>query len=396
MTARRTGNTLLRFGVALVSVLIFFVGGEIVVRQLDLIDRLNAYPRRLYIPTEHPDLPYRLRPGFRTTHTGRPLSVRVNRHGLRGAEIDDEPAPGVHRLMVLGDSVVYGFALPEASSFPVQLGSTLAETCDQPIEVLSAAAAGWNTLAEAAFLEHYGLALRPATVVLGISLNDFGPTPFLTSRGVLTTKARGDTAGAWLGDQSELYVLLRFLASRLGESPEPAAPRAEVEAAARPAQPAVDRKNARKRKKDDGRRRLDRRIRARHKKFYADPNGDGWADVRLGLQRIRDLTARDDVDLVVLLFPESFQFGRRPDRRPQGAWLGLCEELGLDCVDLWATFAKGGADPGGELFSDVQHPNAAGLALAAKASADVLAERWAQRGDPTCESSPLAANDRRP
>jgi len=190
MTTRETRKAVLLITARLFSAAVILLAvGEPAVRRFDLIDRLNAYPRRLYIPSAHPDLAYRLRPRFHTARLGHTPSVRINPHGLRGAEIDDQPVEGVHRVLVLGDSVVYGHGLPEASSFPVRLGSALAEKCKQPTEVLNGAASGWNTLAEAAFLEKYGLALQPSTVVLGVSLNDFGPTPTLTSRGVLTSRA---------------------------------------------------------------------------------------------------------------------------------------------------------------------------------------------------------------
>ena len=56
---------------------------------------------------------------------------------------------------------------------------------------------------------------------------------------------------------------------------------------------------------------------------------------------------------------------------PQAAWRALCEELGLDFLDLQPAFAASGRDRA-ELFSDLQHPNGAGLALAAGAVAEAL------------------------
>src|SRR5262249_37758500 len=69
---------------ALTSVAFFVGAGELLTRELSIIDRLNGIPRLLYLATNVPDLPYRLRPGV-TVHV-RDFTVRVNRLGLRGAE----------------------------------------------------------------------------------------------------------------------------------------------------------------------------------------------------------------------------------------------------------------------------------------------------------------------
>ncbi|MEE2704459.1 MAG: hypothetical protein VX614_10605, partial [Myxococcota bacterium] len=103
----------------LASTLVFLLLGEILARAIGLIDRLNVHPRELYIATDVPDLPYRLRPGF----VGRPLAhredVRINRSGTRGPEL--ATAETATRVLVVGDSVVFGHMLDEGETFPAQL-----------------------------------------------------------------------------------------------------------------------------------------------------------------------------------------------------------------------------------------------------------------------------------
>ena len=53
------------------------------------------------------------------------VPIRVNRVGLRGAEIAGEPGNDARRILVLGDSAAYGWGLVEADTFPVLLGEEL-------------------------------------------------------------------------------------------------------------------------------------------------------------------------------------------------------------------------------------------------------------------------------
>ena len=118
---------------------------------------------------------------------------------------------------------------------------------------------------------------------------------------------------------------------------------------------------------------LDRAVAAQHKRFYAKPAGPGWQSVRRSLRAIRDLTAEHAIALVVAVFPEQDQVGAEPlNLDPQARWRGLCEELGLRCVDLWPAFADAALAPGEPLFSDAQHPSPRGLEISARALAEAV------------------------
>ena len=73
-------------------------------RALKVVDPLNGYSRIIYTRGPSPDLPYVLRPGLTTTLYG--TELRINATGFRGQEITPEPAAGVRRVLVAGDSVV--------------------------------------------------------------------------------------------------------------------------------------------------------------------------------------------------------------------------------------------------------------------------------------------------
>ncbi len=361
-----------------VSLALFFALGEIVARQLSFIDRMNAFPRQLYAPTGAAGLAYTLRPGVsivRESPAGE-YEVRVNRLGFRGAEIETRPSAGMRRALVLGDSVAFGEGLVEAETYPVALQRALREQHALAYEVINAGVSGYNTAAAAALLRHRGLELSPTVVVLAVSFNDFGRTPVLTKTGVLSKTAGESTLSGWLRDRSEFFVLLEWLITYArGEHAfqKMAAAKGDEVAA-------------------DVWARIDAAVADRHRRFYANPRGPGWTSVRQALTEIRDLTTANDIELLVVLFPEKFQVSEAvgtdilaapQDLAPQRAWQGLCDELKLECLDLLPAFQRAEQRP---LFLDMQHPNATGLELAARVTAAALARSI--DGDSTVQPAP--------
>ena len=131
----------------LVALAVFLVAGEVLARVLDVVDRLNGYQRILYTRGPSLDLPYRLRPGVEITLLGAP--VRVNRLGFRGPEITPAPAPGVHRVLVLGDSVVFGQGLEEEETVSGVLAVRLNAGGAGRYELINAGVPGYDAVAEA-------------------------------------------------------------------------------------------------------------------------------------------------------------------------------------------------------------------------------------------------------
>lgn len=68
----------------------------------------------------------------------------VNPLGFRGPTIDQAKDPGVFRILVLGDSFVYGVGVASDQALPAQLGRLLAETRGPTIEVLNFGIPGLN------------------------------------------------------------------------------------------------------------------------------------------------------------------------------------------------------------------------------------------------------------
>jgi lysophospholipase L1-like esterase len=118
-----------------------------------------------------PDLGWRHRPGM----TGRfqkpgifDTKVTINSRGFRGREYADNPAPGVRRVVVLGDSIVWGYGVEDNQTF-----THLLERQGRNLEVINLAVSGYGTDQESLLLEKEGLRYRPDIVLMEVCENDF-------------------------------------------------------------------------------------------------------------------------------------------------------------------------------------------------------------------------------
>ena len=330
----------------LVAITIFGVTGELLARATNLVDRLNGYGRSLYTAGPEPDLPYRLRPGVQTTYVGAP--VRVDALGFRGPEVAVAPAPGVRRILVLGDSVVFGQGVREDETVSAVLARTLGSAA-APVEAINAGVPGYDTTAELRLLARAGMALHPAAVVVGMSLNDYDPPPAYSPIGVLSYSSR---LGIPLLDASEFVTLLRWLwrwtRGALGYQVL-----ARIERDLPQAGPATG---------------LDRAVESEHRRFYAAPPPERWRRVVDACAALAAFGREHALPILVAIFPEQYQMRADADVAPQRALLDVCRQTGLTCLDLQPAFAAAG----GTLFQDAQHPNAAGHAVAGAVIAAAL------------------------
>ncbi len=338
----------------LLAVVVFLVLGEILARAANIVDRLNGYNRALFTHGPNEDVPYVLRPRVETTFLG--TAVRVNSLGFRGAEVAPVPEPGVRRVLILGDSVAFGFGVDEDAMLSSAVARHLGEAGGGRYEVINAGIPGADLLASVRLLETSGLALGPQAAVLAVSLNDYDPTPALNPLGILTRNRPGTDASGVL-DRSEIALLLRWLlAYSRGALP--------FQLEERRGQEHWDAQ--RLERGGDG---LARIVERTHLRFYHDPEPAQWDRVRKAVAALGRIAAAGRVQVLVAIFPEQYQLSRaNPDLTPQQRLLGLCQEEKLRCVDLWHEFAAAGETS----YADVQHPNADGYALAGNAIAAAL------------------------
>jgi len=130
---------------------------------------LNRKPTTIFVRDDV--LGWRLRPGVEDEWAG--LRIRVNDRGLRGPEVPWERERGVPRILYLGDSVTFGFGLPEAEqSYPYAAGRALESALGRRVETVNAGVGGYSPWQERLWLRDEGLRYSPDLVVLGFVLND--------------------------------------------------------------------------------------------------------------------------------------------------------------------------------------------------------------------------------
>lgn len=104
------------------------------------------------------------------------VDVSINALGMRDSEVPTE-APGKARVLMLGDSITFGWGVPQAETVAARLGPRLSELSGEPVEVLNSGVGNYNTSMEVAWFERNGLDLNPDVVVLNVFINDAEPTP---------------------------------------------------------------------------------------------------------------------------------------------------------------------------------------------------------------------------
>lgn len=193
---------LVRLGARLAfAVVLFLLVAEVGLRLVGLGHPYYSAPEA-YVPDPNPEVLFKPRPGFEGLSEG--TQVRISSLGLRGPERSLAKPAGTRRVLVLGDSVAYGFGVRDEETFSRLLEARLNADGDGHYEVVNAAVVGYNTIQERARLQEIGLRSDPDLVVLTFVVNDlldtfsifdhqYQPTGFLAPLKV------------WLRRNSHLY-----------------------------------------------------------------------------------------------------------------------------------------------------------------------------------------------
>jgi len=376
----------------------------------------------------HPTRGWSLMPGRRVllrcpdyvTH------VYTNSKGLRGRERSYRPAPGVRRIVVLGDSFMAAQEVEFEQSLPRLLERGLA---DRRVEVVNLAVSGYGTAQEYLYLKEEGLKYRPDLVVLA-----FFPTNDVCNN------HRGLESQMW-GEDS-LKAFARPYAGGEPDSGRLAFSAVDYERAQRWV--AQQRQEAiRRNSQETFSRRLllvkytKRAVKALHRKtrlvpefdpniwlgaFLADfdPASGGrgiprhtyrqmWQQAWDATERLvietRDLAERNGAEFLLLVVPDAFQVedadlaaikNRYPQLRfdltaPNRRLAGLGKAHGIPVLDLLDEFRNARRQGNHPLFHqfDDRHWNAAGHRVAARALRNYL-DRAGWAADSTSTANRLS------
>ena len=146
-----------------------------------------------------PDLPwlFDLRPGAegRLSEKGSAF-YRINADGLRDS-VHARPKPdGAFRVVVMGDSVSFGYGVEEVEAYPQVLEELLSELVPSArIEVVNLGVGGYNAYNEAKLLEGVGRSYEPDLVLVQFCINDLNdPTVHFDAQTRMTLSAIPDAA----------------------------------------------------------------------------------------------------------------------------------------------------------------------------------------------------------
>ncbi|MHB8880871.1 MAG: SGNH/GDSL hydrolase family protein [Thermodesulfovibrionales bacterium] len=175
---RMRGSPVFRNSLSVIYILAAsFILFEVSLRLLERIRPLGLtyyYDGSRYLKNFEPDedFAYRHRPGYVDSFQG--IDIRINSEGFRGPDFDVRQHNGVRRILILGDSVAFGWGVREEATFPALLQQRLRDAAKK-VEVISAGVSSWNTRTEFEFLKKRGIFYRPDAIILVIVYNDILP-----------------------------------------------------------------------------------------------------------------------------------------------------------------------------------------------------------------------------
>ena len=144
------------------TTVVLLVGAELVLRAVyhpQFVDTVIRYD---------PVLGWSLKPNARMVSNdpdrGFHSHIQTNSLGLRETEVGEKRS-GVPRILVIGDSVVFGSGLEVEDRFSDVLGRAFADSA----EVINAGTPGWGNDQELLFYEHTLRSLEPDVVVLTVT-----------------------------------------------------------------------------------------------------------------------------------------------------------------------------------------------------------------------------------
>jgi lysophospholipase L1-like esterase len=167
-------------------------------------EAMDRYNREVKIPDPIPELIYRQRPSYHGSFGG--IEVSTNEFGLRDEPIPPK-RPSEFRILILGDSVTFGWGVPQDQTYPAQLQKNL-KKYPKNFRVINAGVSGYNTVQEYAYLNNGGLSLRPDLILLMYTSNDIEHYrgPLDSDASSLRRKTKGEVISV-LGGMSWLYRL---------------------------------------------------------------------------------------------------------------------------------------------------------------------------------------------
>lgn len=168
-------------------------------RQFDL--EMWKYARDLKTLAADSSVGHEHRPGAHARLMG--VDVEINHHKLRDRNIGFERRNDVFRILMLGDSLIFGWGVPAEATISKRLEALL-NNYGIRAEVINAGVGNYNTSMEVAYLIAEGNLYNPDLILLGYFINDAERAPHYNASWL----ARNSAAYAYIS--ARLDVLFRM------------------------------------------------------------------------------------------------------------------------------------------------------------------------------------------
>ena len=335
--ARMSRRTILKIAIPLAMVLITLLFIELAARlvygrpTMHLGIEMWKYAKNVKLVHPNPEIGHRHRPNAHDFLMG--VDVRTNSFGLRDPERTLEKPANTTRILMLGDSIVFGWGVPGTETMAARLEKSLNEkpvTPGRKYEVFNTGVGNSNTAMEETWFREEGCRFNPDCVLVGWFINDAEPTP-VPSRN-------------WLAYHS--YAFVRFDA----------------------AFDALLRRSS---------------ARSNYQQYYTGlyrEEQPGWPKCKRSFDELAKFCAAKNIPVHILLIPELHTLGSHYEFTAIHDQIrNVCANAHLPVTDLVDAFPSDGNPPDYWVSPTDDHPNSRGHGLmATKIDETLRREHWIQ------------------
>jgi hypothetical protein len=270
------------------------------------------YAKDVKIRHQNPEIGHRHRPNAHDFLMG--VDVRTNSFGLRDPERTFEKPADTTRIIMLGDSIVFGWGTAANETMAARLEKSLNEHPLTPVrkyEVWNTGVGNSNTAMEVTWFREEGWKFQPDCVLVGWFINDAEPTPV--------------PSGNWFAYHSYAYVFFDSAFDKLL-----------------------------RRSKAKG------NYRDYYESLYRDDQ-PGWPKCQRAFAEFAAFCAEKKIPAHILLIPELHTLGANYEfKKTHQMVREVCDRVHLPVLDLTDAFPTDGHPPDYWVCLDDDHPNGRG------------------------------------